>query len=140
MQAGEQGGIAGQSGERIGIQDDWAGCGQREGQECRRAVHPHARPEAQGGDALVLQRLGQGCRIADGLEHDRIQLRRVFDQGVRRATQRDQPCPDPERAAGGKAGRPTLARGAGEDEGVAVGEFVVRIFSKLAGKWFNQPD
>ena len=92
---------------------------------------PKAGAEAERVQAVVFkefrQRGGSGKRAA----HDGGDLGGDLGERGLRAADCDEPRSDPERAPGGEAGRARLAGAAGEDDGVAVGVFVVgRGFSE----------
>ena len=63
----------------------------------------------------------------DGVGKDRIQPPGIFRQSLGRAAKRHYPCPDPKRPPRRKPRRATATRGAGEDEGMAVGVFVASV-------------
>jgi hypothetical protein len=150
-------GIIGKAGQRIGVEHRGALGGQRRRGQRARPIPPQpgaeaeriypgvfqqasqrrARPEggrgiapALGGGAGAMQTFG--LRIVDASQHDRVEPGGVFLQGSGRAAECHQPRPDPQRAPRRQPCRAALAHTARQDQGVAVGIFVV-----VAG--FEQP-
>ena len=121
-----------ESRQRIRIQNDapveWVLCfhpRQRHRYHLARPRDPQPRPEAKRVEPPVLEQRRQVPWPLGALDHDAVQLRRMFgDSGVL-ADDRHQPRPDPQRPARRQPRRTARAGRAGQDQRVTVDILVI---------------
>ena len=129
MQSGKQGfTVLGKAGEGICIKHKRLAAGQ-----CRQHQCAGALPDTQSGAqtqrvfAAVSEQSFQSPGICNRGQHDRVQLRGVFTQCLRRTGQGNGPCPDPQRRPCRQPASTAMAAAASQYQGMAVLIFMRQI-------------